>query len=84
MHLRNRLLPKPSTSNPLDSRAHPMANTNQALDLEGIHHEMHGITEQIRIMNEINARLIQHLATNNPTSPIALVPEEADRSHRSH
>ncbi|GFZ21661.1 hypothetical protein Acr_29g0008230 [Actinidia rufa] len=79
--IKGRLLPKPSVSNPLDNRAHPMANTNQALDLKGIHREMHGIIEQIRIMNEINARLIQHLATNNPPSPIAPVPEEADRSH---
>ena len=34
-----------------------MASTNQALDLEGIHREMHGIADQIKIMNEINARL---------------------------
>ena len=42
-----------------------MGNTNQALDLEGLHREMHGIAEQIRIMNENNIRLIQHLAMNN-------------------
>ena len=39
-----------------------MANTSQAPDLEGLHREMHGIAEQIRIMNENNARLIQHLS----------------------
>ncbi|GFZ18658.1 hypothetical protein Acr_27g0003970 [Actinidia rufa] len=43
-----------------------MANTSQASDLEGLHREMHGIAEQIRIMNENNARLIQHLSMNNP------------------
>ena len=47
-----------------------MANTSQALDLEGLHHEMHGITEQTKIMNVNNARLIQHLAMNN-LPPIA-------------
>ena len=61
-----------------------MANTIQAPDLEGLHHEMHGIAEQIRIMNENNARLIQHLATNNPSSATALVQEEVDQSHCSH
>ena len=43
-----------------------MANTSQASDLEGLYREMHGIAEQIRIMNENNALLIQHLTTNNP------------------
>ena len=51
MHLRSRLLSIPSTSSSLDNKTHPMENTNQALDLEGIHREMHGIAEQIRIMN---------------------------------
>ena len=55
-----------------------MANNSQALDLEGIHREMHGIAEQIRIMNEINARLVQHLATNNPPHPTAPVQEDVD------
>ncbi|GFS31377.1 autoinhibited Ca(2+)-ATPase, isoform 4 [Actinidia rufa] len=57
MHLRSRLLPRQSTNNPLDNRTLPMESTGQALNLEGIHREMHGIAEQIRIMNEINARL---------------------------
>ena len=65
MHLRSRLLSRPSINSSLDNRAHPMANTSQAPDLEGIHREMYGIVEQIRIMNEINARLVQHLATNS-------------------
>ncbi|GFS38024.1 hypothetical protein Acr_00g0055200 [Actinidia rufa] len=57
MHLRSRLLFR-LTSNLLDNSAHPMANISQAPNLEGIiHREMHGIAEQIRIMNEINARL---------------------------
>ena len=42
-----------------------MANTNQTPNLESIHCEMHGIAKQIRIMNENNARLIQHLTINN-------------------
>ena len=37
MHLRKCLLPKPSTNNPLDNRAYPMANTSQVPDLEGLH-----------------------------------------------
>ncbi|GFZ20946.1 hypothetical protein Acr_29g0001080 [Actinidia rufa] len=71
-----------STSSPLDNRAHLMANTSQAPNLEGIRREMHGIAEKIRVMNEINARLVQHLAINNlpPTAPI---PKDADRSRRS-
>ncbi|GFS38129.1 hypothetical protein Acr_00g0055890 [Actinidia rufa] len=47
MHLRSRLLPRPSASSPLDNRAHPMANTSQAPDLEGLHHEMYGIAEKL-------------------------------------
>ena len=61
-----------------------MATTSQVLDLKGIHHEMHGIAEQIRIMNEINARVVQHLATNNPPPLAVPVPEETNRSRRSH
>ncbi|GFY87276.1 hypothetical protein Acr_05g0009150 [Actinidia rufa] len=41
MHLCSRYLPRPSTSSPLDNRAHPMANTSQAPDLEGFHCEIH-------------------------------------------
>ncbi|GFY84520.1 hypothetical protein Acr_03g0012940 [Actinidia rufa] len=84
IHLRSRLLPRKSTSSPLDNRAHPKANAGQASDLEGIHCEMHGIAEQIRIMNEINARLVQHLATNNPPPVTTPIPEDADRSRRTH
>ena len=61
-----------------------MANTSQVPDLEGIHREMHGIAEQIRIMNEINARLVQHLAINNLPSATAPVPDEVDRSRCSY
>ena len=55
-----------------------MADTNQAPDLEGLHREMHVVAEQIRIMNEINACLVQHLATNNSHPAITLVPEKVD------
>ncbi|GFY88363.1 hypothetical protein Acr_06g0003030 [Actinidia rufa] len=58
--MRNRLIPRPSASSPLDYRAHSMANISQASDLEGLYREMHDIAEQIRIVNENNA-LLQHL-----------------------
>ena len=44
---------------------------------------MHGIAEYIRIMNDFNAHLVQHLATNNLPPAIALVHEEADQSRIS-
>ena len=66
MNLRSHLVPRPNASSPLNYKALPMANTSQAPDLEGLPREMHSIAEQIRIMNENNARLIQHLTTNNP------------------
>ncbi|GFY97739.1 hypothetical protein Acr_12g0002800 [Actinidia rufa] len=76
MHLHSHLLPQPSANSPLD---------NRAPDLEGLHCEMHGIVEQIRIMNENNTRLIKHLTTNNPP-PLAVppIPKEVDQSRRSH
>ena len=58
MHLRNCLIPKPSVNSPLDYKAHPMANTSQVLDLEGLHREIHSMAEHLEIMNENNARLI--------------------------
>ncbi|GFZ10857.1 hypothetical protein Acr_22g0002550 [Actinidia rufa] len=73
-----------STNNPLNNRARPMVNADQAPDLEGIHREMHGITEQIRIMNKRNARLVQHFARNNPPTTTTPVPEDADRSRGFH
>ena len=33
---------------------------------------MHGTADQIRIMNESNVRLIQHLTTNNPLPPLTV------------
>ena len=60
-----------------------MANTSQALDLEGLHREMHGIAEQIRIIKENNVCLIQHLTKNNPPFAATPIQEEVDRSHRS-
>ena len=58
-----------------------MENTSKAPDLEGLHCVMHRIAEQIRIMNEPNAGLIQHLATNNSPPPAAPV-KEVSRSCR--
>ncbi|GFZ06644.1 hypothetical protein Acr_18g0008140 [Actinidia rufa] len=84
LHLRSCLLPRHSTSSPLDNRAHPMANTGQAPNLEGIHREMHGIIEQIRIMNELNVRMVHHLTTNNLPPVTSLIPEDAGRSCHSH
>ena len=72
-----------STSSLLDNKAHPMANTRQAQNLEGFHREMHGIAEQIRIMNKNNARLIQHLTTNN-SPPLTAPVLEVGRSRNSH
>ncbi|GFY87298.1 hypothetical protein Acr_05g0009370 [Actinidia rufa] len=80
MPLRSRLLCRQSTNNPFDNRTHPMANASQALDLKGIHREMHRIPEQIRIMNEINVHLVQHLATNNLPHVALPIPKNADRS----
>ena len=61
-----------------------MVNTSQALDLEGIHREIHGIVEQIRVMNEINARLVQHITTTNLSPASVTISKEADRSYCSH
>ena len=61
-----------------------MANAGQALDLDNIHREMHGIAEQIRIRNKKNTRLVQHLAINNPPLATAPIPKDADRSRHSH
>ncbi|PSS28993.1 Kinesin-1 heavy chain like [Actinidia chinensis var. chinensis] len=84
MHMRSRCLPRPSASNPLDNRARPMANTSQAPNLEGLHHEIHGMAEQMRVMNENNAHLIKLLAVANPPPPAASPVPEIERSHRSH
>ncbi|GFY92917.1 hypothetical protein Acr_08g0013130 [Actinidia rufa] len=77
------LLPRPCVSRPLYNRAHTMTCNNQAPDFEGLHRKMHGIAEQIRIINENNAHLIQHLATNNMPPLAALVLEDVDRSCHS-
>ncbi|GFS34603.1 hypothetical protein Acr_00g0034770 [Actinidia rufa] len=52
-----------------------MANTSQAPDLVDLHCEMHNIAKQIRVMNENNACLIQHLTKNNPPPPATPVPK---------
>ncbi|GFS38923.1 hypothetical protein Acr_00g0060220 [Actinidia rufa] len=80
MHLRSRNLPRPSASSPLDNRAPPMANASQVPDLEGLHHEIHGMAEQMRVMNENNARLIQLLAAANPQPPAAPSIPDVERS----
>ncbi|GFZ18916.1 hypothetical protein Acr_27g0006550 [Actinidia rufa] len=84
MHLRSRNLPRPSASSPLDNRALPMANTSQVPDLEGLHHEIHGMAEQMRVMNENNACLIQLLAAANPQSPAAPSVLDVERSRHSN
>ncbi|GFZ09950.1 hypothetical protein Acr_21g0005490 [Actinidia rufa] len=84
MHLRSRYLPRPSASSPLDNRAPPMANTSQVPDLEGLHHEIHGMAEQMRVMNENNARLIQLLAAANPQPPAAPSVPDVERSRHSN
>ena len=75
---------KPSIISPLDNIAHLRENTSQAPDLKGLYREMHNIAEQIKIMNENNACLIQHLTTNNPPPSVAPVLEEVDQSCRSY
>ncbi|GFY87620.1 hypothetical protein Acr_05g0012590 [Actinidia rufa] len=82
MHLRSRYLPRPSASSPLDNRAHPMANLGQIPDLEGLHHEIHGMAEQMRIMNENNGRLMQLLAAANP--PLSAAPPVPDIERSRH
>ncbi|GFZ12853.1 hypothetical protein Acr_23g0012380 [Actinidia rufa] len=84
MHLRSRNLPRPSASSPLDNRAPPMANTSQVPDLEGLHHEIHGMAEQMRVMNENNARLIQLLAAANPQPLAAPSVPDVERSRHSN
>ncbi|GFS42902.1 hypothetical protein Acr_00g0082420 [Actinidia rufa] len=84
MHLRSRNLPRPSASSPLDNRAPPMANASQVPDLEGLHHEIHGMAEQMRVMNENNARLIQLLATAAPQPPAAPFVPDVERSRHSN
>ncbi|GFZ12348.1 hypothetical protein Acr_23g0007330 [Actinidia rufa] len=84
MHLRSRNLPRPSASSPLDNRASPMANASQVPDLEGLHHEIHGMAEQMRVMNENNARLIQLLAAANPQPPTAPSIPDVERSRHSN
>ncbi|GFY86564.1 hypothetical protein Acr_05g0002030 [Actinidia rufa] len=84
MHLRSRNLPRPSASSPLDNRAPPMANASQVPDLEGLHHEIHGMAEQMRVMNENNARLIQLLVAANPQPPAAPSIPDVERSRHSN
>ncbi|GFY84711.1 tetratricopeptide repeat (TPR)-like superfamily protein [Actinidia rufa] len=64
----------------LDNRARPMANISQASNLEGLHREIHGMAEQMRIMNENNAHLIQLLTANNPARLAPPAPSQC--SHR--
>ncbi|GFY87270.1 plant UBX domain-containing protein 1 [Actinidia rufa] len=80
----SRNLPRPSASSPLDNKAPPMANASQVPDLEGLHHEIHGMAEQMRVMNENNARLIQLLAAANPQPPAAPSVPDVERSRHSN
>ncbi|GFS35813.1 hypothetical protein Acr_00g0042250 [Actinidia rufa] len=84
MHLRSRYLPRPSANSPPNNRAPPMANTSQAPNLEGLHREIHGMAEQMRIMNENNARLVQLLAVVNSQPPAAPPIPDIERSHHSN
>ena len=52
-----------------------MTNTNQTPYIEDLHCEMHRTVEQIKIMNENNARLTQNLATNN-MPPVTALDQE--------
>ncbi|GFS29767.1 hypothetical protein Acr_00g0008310 [Actinidia rufa] len=83
MHLLSRCLPRPNTSSHLDNNAHPMDNTSQAPNLEDLHREIHSMAEQMRVMNENNARLIQLLAMANPPPPAAPPIPDIERSHHS-
>ncbi|GFS37978.1 hypothetical protein Acr_00g0055000 [Actinidia rufa] len=82
MHLRSRYLPRPSANSPPDNRAHPMANPGQIPDLEGLHREIHGMAEHMRIMNENNGRLMQLLAAANP--PLSAAPPVPDIERSRH
>ena len=84
MHLHRGLFHRQSTGSSLDNRVHPMENVGQASDLEGIQHEMHGIAEQIKMMNEINAHLVQHPITNNMPPVTACIPKNVGQSRHSH
>ncbi|GFZ06594.1 hypothetical protein Acr_18g0007640 [Actinidia rufa] len=84
MHLHSRCLPRPSASSPLDNITYLMANTSQVLDLEGLHREIHGRAEQMRLMNENNAHLIQLVVAAHPPLPAAPPIPDAERSHCYH
>ncbi|GFZ16789.1 hypothetical protein Acr_26g0000590 [Actinidia rufa] len=71
VQLRRSPMSNTELKNPHDNRARSMANISQAPDLESIHYEMHGIAEQIRITNELNARL----ATKTHRIAIVLVKD---------
>ncbi|GFS34433.1 hypothetical protein Acr_00g0034020 [Actinidia rufa] len=84
MQLCSRLLLRPSASSPLDNKAHTMANTTQAPHLERLHRGIHGMVEQMKVINENNARLIQLLVATNPP-PLVMPPfPDIERSHHSH
>ncbi|GFZ15777.1 hypothetical protein Acr_25g0001860 [Actinidia rufa] len=79
MYMRSLLLPRQSTNSSLDNRVPPMAGASQVPDLKGIHRERHNVAEKIKIMNEQDARLVPHLATNNPSPTITPIPEDIQR-----
>ncbi|GFS36964.1 hypothetical protein Acr_00g0048940 [Actinidia rufa] len=84
MHLRSCNLPRPSASSPPGNRSHPMANPGQVPDLEGLHHEMHDMAEQMRIMNENKGRPMQLLTTANPQLPAVPSVPDVERSRHSN
>ncbi|GFY99490.1 phototropic-responsive NPH3 family protein [Actinidia rufa] len=75
---------RPSASSPPDNRAHPMANTSQVPDLEGLHREIHDMAKQMRIMNKNNGRLMQLFAAANPQLPAAPPVPDIERSRHSN
>ncbi|GFZ15051.1 hypothetical protein Acr_24g0012410 [Actinidia rufa] len=80
-----RNLSRPSASSPPGNRSHPMANSSQVPDLEGLHREVHVMAEQMRmrIMNENNGRLMQLLTAANPQPPAAPSVPDIERSRHS-
>ncbi|GFY84514.1 hypothetical protein Acr_03g0012880 [Actinidia rufa] len=61
-----------------------MANTSQAPNLEGLHREIHGMAEQMRVMNEKNVCLIQLLAATNSPPPVLPPILDIERYHHSY
>ncbi|GFY87157.1 hypothetical protein Acr_05g0007960 [Actinidia rufa] len=79
-----RNLSRPSASSPPGNKSHPMANSSQDPDLEGLRREVHVMAEQMRIMNENNGRLMQLLTAANPQPLAAPSVPDIERSRHSN